>query len=200
MAATGLNSAQCRDNAVFASPFWHHFDTAMVTFIVSTPVMATLVLLLLTTSRIPQDKSARRSRLPERPMMISARFLGSMILLSLMACLFTFQILFVLFTENCLSGTIHASDTVFVAMVAGVGALFLTFAVSIWLYNAAEPIRMSWSWCWKVKRRVKKSVRESALGDIRNASQSHEVQRSDEQVIGHENNTPAAPTLPPYMV
>jgi hypothetical protein len=200
MAATGLNSAQCRDNAIFASTFWHHFDAAMVTFIVSTPVMAVLVLLLLTICRIPQDKSTRRSRLPERPMMISARFLSSTVLLSLMACLFTFQVLFVLFTENCLGGTIHTSDTVFVAMVAGVGALFLTFAVSTWLYKAAEPIRMSLSWCWKVKRRVSKSFRESASGDIRNANQSHEVQRRDEQVIGHENNKPAAPTLLPYMV
>ncbi len=209
MATTGLDSAQCRDHVVFARTFWHHSDAAMVILVIGTFAIPGLYVLLKTISAIPKDEShnshtahdtSKNSRLSISPKMLVAKLVGSTILLGLTACIFTFQMLFALFTRYCIHGIVHEFHVAFVFMVAAIGAIFVLLGVVLWLVITVTFARKAASWCWNNKRRAIQLVREPVLADVKNTSPSDELQRRDEHVVGQEDVNYPASTLPPYMV
>lgn len=229
MAGTGLNSPQCRSHTVYASTFWYHFDASMAVFIISFFAIPSLVFLLKTIGKIPHDQSLGqsptyhddfnttlacdhtsgditthyipdRSRPLEPRLKTVARFVGSTILLGVVACLFTFQILVALFLRYCLDGLIDTSDVVIFCSMAAMGSLSVAFGLVFWLFNTAVFVKTSISWCRTIKRRTIQPMGELALADIRSPVSSSELQRRDEQAVSQDHVKLPAPTLPPYMV
>ena len=205
MASTGLNSAQCRNHAAFASTFWHHFEASMVVFGISAFLIPGLVHLLgrvddtpnrifqrqpptdhgtsnsgLSTDRnaapIGVHHSSDKSTLPRPRHTRLVRWVYSTVLLGLAAFLLTLQVLIARFIGYCLHRPGHTSELVFVCILATIGAIVVALGLMTWFVSTAVLVNHSISWCLKIKRRATKGTREPALSDIRDTRLSRELQ------------------------
>lgn len=225
MAVTGLNSAQCIDYVPFASTFWHHFNATMIIFILSIFALPSLAFLIVRIGALPNhalpsaprndNNNLRTSTQPDNddsyvsdkskavnPRIVVAKFVASTILLGITTCGFTFQILFALFTGYCLKGIVRPSDLVCACVVASLAAMFLVFALTVWLAITIMFVKIFASWLWDMKHRPMNSIREHASEDTTNANATTRRQSQDrnEQVNDCDPVKSALPTLPPYMV
>jgi predicted membrane protein len=168
----------------------------MAVFVVSTFVIPILVHLLTAINNVPKGDS----RLSKPRSTIVTKFVVSTVLIGLAACLFTFQILHVLFIGYCLKGMVYTSHLVFLAIIAAVAGILVAVGMVAWITSTIVFFISSLSWCRHIMHRAIKGAGDSASAHVRNTSSLRESRIRDEQVSTQEHVKRPAPTLTPHMV
>lgn len=194
MAADGLKSTQCQKHAAFQTTFRNHFDASMVIFILNVFIIQLSVRLLIALDNAPKNMS----KFSRARSTILAKLLGSTILLGIAACLFIFQILFVIFLGYCLDDPLSKTSLILTCIVAAIDGIFVSAGVVAWLGTTAVFIFSSSSWFSNIKSETEKQSRGSATADVEDTLPAGELARRDEQALCPANIQYPPPTLPPY--
>jgi hypothetical protein len=201
MASSRLNSVQCRNYGPLAVTFHQHFEGFTILFLFSIFIIVGLVQLLLHINDIRKEQFGKRSnetRVLDSPIKIVAKFLGSTSVLGLVAGLFTFQMLFILFVAYCVEGMGWETILILFCIIAGASTFFIFLGIVAWLCSIVVLLGSCISWILNIKRPVTQRGGQAAASHTENATQLDDLQRNHELVIGQERVKSPAPTLPPY--